>query len=489
MKRGVIVLSVIISLVLSTITPFFIEASTYDIDYDYFNIPIWQISAYEYFINHGFKNFTFSNNQNKAETQSIGFDSTTLTTTYDLSSLVPRFTMEIPQHSLSTLFTQYMNNSNYDFRVYRGGNFLGYFAGFGVNGGLMYYSGTEARVTCQPTSADACYLKINDLDPTSSISYTLNITENVQYINTPSFIIEVTGSSSTSLSGLEGLLFSQHYFENNQIYSTGNINGTFTPYTSYNYLDGTFLSSGKTYVFSYMYDISQGGISSNTSDHVLDFFSNSSTSDISYSVSNTIYNGYRIFRYHIVNNGTSGIYFTFNDRALNNKTFSCIPLYYGLKEQMPDDIYSFLFNSRLEDVKTKQDTQITNQETQITNQETIITRLGTIITNITTGGSKEQSSANTADSVNSSSNQVFNNAHQQEETALNNMNSNLESLNPGSANNSLFGNTKFIWSARWVKNQFENMTISNGASNAFGMLITFSLIIGVALTIVGKLRT
>lgn len=101
------------------------------------------------------------------------------------------------------------------------------------------------------------------------------------------------------------------------------------------------------------------------------------------------------------------------------------------------------------------------------------------------GSIPSNNSVNNAISTNNTAQSTF----VQEEQLINNqelaMQQNLDNLDISNKNNNLFGNSKFIASAQWVKTQFDWFT----NNNAFGYLITFSLVIGIALVIIGKLRS
>lgn len=103
---------------------------------------------------------------------------------------------------------------------------------------------------------------------------------------------------------------------------------------------------------------------------------------------------------------------------------------------------------------------------------------------IANGNNQSDQSVSDSDTTNQQAQQVF----QQEEQLVNNaeqdLKDNLDNLDIQNQNNNLFGNSKFVASAQWVKLQFDNLT----NNNAFGYMITFSLVIGLTLVIVGKLR-
>lgn len=103
---------------------------------------------------------------------------------------------------------------------------------------------------------------------------------------------------------------------------------------------------------------------------------------------------------------------------------------------------------------------------------------------ITNGNNTSNSSVNNADSTNQQASTTFQQEEQLVSNAENDLSTKLNNLDIQNQNNSLFGNSKFIASASWVKTQFDYFT----NNNAFGYLITFSLVIGIALVIIGKLR-
>lgn len=103
---------------------------------------------------------------------------------------------------------------------------------------------------------------------------------------------------------------------------------------------------------------------------------------------------------------------------------------------------------------------------------------------IALGNNQSNQSVSNSDTTNQLASDTFETEEQLINNAETDLNNNLNSLDIANQNNNLFGNSKFIASASWVKTQFDNLT----NNNAFGYMITFSLVIGIALVIVGKLR-
>lgn len=103
---------------------------------------------------------------------------------------------------------------------------------------------------------------------------------------------------------------------------------------------------------------------------------------------------------------------------------------------------------------------------------------------IANGNSSSNSSVSGADQINNQASSTFDQEEQLINNAENDLSNKLNNLNIQNQNNNLFGNSKFISSASWVKTQFDRLT----TNNAYGYLITFSLVIGISLVIIGKLR-
>lgn len=103
---------------------------------------------------------------------------------------------------------------------------------------------------------------------------------------------------------------------------------------------------------------------------------------------------------------------------------------------------------------------------------------------IANGNNQSNQSVSNSDTTNQLASDTFDTEEQLISNAETDLNNNLNTLDIANQNNNLFGNSKFIASASWVKTQFDNLT----NNNAFGYMITFSLVIGIALVIIGKLR-
>ena len=86
------------------------------------------------------------------------------------------------------------------------------------------------------------------------------------------------------------------------------------------------------------------------------------------------------------------------------------------------------------------------------------------------GNNQSQQSVNNASTTNTHASSTFAQEEQLINSAEQDLQTNLNALNIQNQNNNLFGNSKFVASAQWVKTQFDTLT----NNNAFGYMITFS---------------
>ena len=103
---------------------------------------------------------------------------------------------------------------------------------------------------------------------------------------------------------------------------------------------------------------------------------------------------------------------------------------------------------------------------------------------IANGTNQSNNTASNADNTN----QTLGNKVNQEEDLVSDaedtLSNDLNTLDITNKNNDLLFNQKFIKSAIWVRDRFNYMT----NNNAYGYMITFAMVIGLALVIIGKLR-
>lgn len=332
--------------------------------------------------------------------------------------------------------------------------------------------------------------------------------------NTNSTDITSRGTVSTNTGGITfqfgqsgGTTEHGAFYSSGKDYLKSNINflrGTYSNLNQYNYKYNSVVYSGEEFIIAFM--ISRSEI--NSSDLEPSIYM-SSGDPLSVQVTHQDLGGYRLYKYRVINDTANTKYFDIDFQYLNGKTFSVIPIAFQSKNRLNDYVYSFLYGNRyvpyIDEIESKQNkqitnqqtqitnqqTQITNQQTQITNQNTIITRLNTLITNLTTGNSnsqaKETNMNNQASNINTFDND-FNDMSSSYETlesnSLNDMTISLNSLDLNGSNY-IFRNNNFLNAINFVKSEFDYYV------NNFTMiknLISFSLMLGIALIILGKVR-
>ncbi len=175
-------------------------------------------------------------------------------------------------------------------------------------------------------------------------------------------------------------------------------------------------------------------------------------------------------QYHRMSNdyGAYGLYWFFipyvtglatcNFPGMNGNTMDIIPLYNGTLNGCPTEIRELL--------------NIDSKEVEA------IKNLSDVFVN---GNSSSQSIVNDASNKRSTLNSNINSIHNTDVIADNNFNSALNSIDTNINFNS---NTKFINAMTWISQQFTLLVIDT----PFEFLITFSLVLGIALTLLGKLR-
>lgn len=98
--------------------------------------------------------------------------------------------------------------------------------------------------------------------------------------------------------------------------------------------------------------------------------------------------------------------------------------------------------------------------------------------------SGDQGSIDSSNSLNTSTNTMntnFNSYFDMEDDFLTDMNDAMNDIDPTS---DLMVDSSFLSAASWVRDQFDALTLAN----PFGLVVTFTLILGLALLIVGKIR-
>lgn len=166
----------------------------------------------------------------------------------------------------------------------------------------------------------------------------------------------------------------------------------------------------------------------------------------------------RLYLFVIVS--TQGGSYHINLTDFNNVSGSIKPYYFGYKKYMTNDMSQFLFG----------------ESNALEVNDSITHDL------ISDGNIASQQSVINSDNANANLNQAFNNYDSYEQTFKNNFENAFSGIN---TNVSIFSNSNFLRSADWVRIQFNRFT--NG--NVFGYMLQFSLILGLALVVIGRMRS
>ena len=441
MKKGITkkILIVIISAFL-LVMPFSISAETY-ID----NISV--IGSYFHFLDHG-----LSYNMSADISGKIKDNPTTFS---------------IGARDLYLNYNE-IDTTKYNINVHNYSNnaLLGKFQAFEVSDGgvaytfIHYISTTGQKLTCQD-----CYISIDNY----------SLLDNISNPNAINF------SHTVNFDDLDAAI------ENKDFYSY--VSGTYTNlgrYTGNNYIYPNF-----HFIFAIPKNVYNGSAAS--VNNSIQFYTNSGSHSFTSTTRRESYGGFNI--YDITFNGQEG-WVTFDIGVLNGKSLSNVmPIWFGSKDTMSSDLYASLYgnielanNYLLNDISGRLAT--TNKLLTTNNQLTTTTNnlLTQIKTLFESGNAASQSSVNNADNSNSqleSSNDDF---IQQQNSLNNQMNNNLNNIN---TNFNLMENQGFVSTAAWVRRRFNDLTSSTliSGNNAFGLMINFALIMGLALTILGKIRS
>ena len=439
MKKGITkkILIVVVS-ALIIVMPFSIKAETFFTDYGI-------ISAFQYFTDRGQIAVVSSNTDNPLFAESL--------------------TGSIP--------LVYGSNDNYNFNVYNfNDSFIGKYIGYGsyrvgTEGsftGIIYESLQGNREGCQN-----CYLKLEDSNGVEIIQR--NVTFNFSN------------------------QFESSYLETNYnlyAYTSGTIK---TKQYDFRYANSSFSGKDQYLIFGFT-KANNPNVSGATMNNTIRFQGDDGdlTSTFSYSTQRKVFGGINFYVIKFNANNYNGWY-TIEVDWLNNKNIDIIPVFYGLGDTMSEYMYnSFVNNLLIDNNKLLKNIDITNTnidkstksiDNKMTVNNNLLTQLKTLFES---GNAGSQSSVNSADSSNSeleSSNNVF---IQQQNSFNNQMTNNLNNIN---TNFNLTENQGFVQTAAWFRARFNDLTSSNNiqGNNAFALMINFALIMGLALTILGKIRS
>lgn len=129
-------------------------------------------------------------------------------------------------------------------------------------------------------------------------------------------------------------------------------------------------------------------------------------------------------------------------------------------------------------------TPLLNLSTDFALQFNLDNRLLLDIEALNQGSQESQSAGDNIDNVSSSLDTASDQLHNFDTQYLNNMNTQMNNIDFTGDGVALINNGNFLSSANWVRTQFNRMT----SNNVFGTMIYFSLVLGLSLLVLGKLR-
>lgn len=322
-----------------------------------------------------------------------------------------------------------------------------------------------------------------------------------QYVANGSFDISYTTTESNNLSLL---------------HEAPIMKGIITQPSSYSTADRVYLTKDNTFYFAFWINGNISGVNGN----MTLYYSDGSTETVT--CQNVgIFTGQMIARYEITNTNASK-WATISIPYLDGKEYQISPIYYGKAYGITDEIAQMIgydsqtitaikqvgsdiedelviinntlttTNSRLSTINSSISNMNTNIGSKIdstnskldtlhSDMETNNSRLDTIRSYLSNGTSATQSAV----SSNSTSNQQFNSSSSQyitaESGAIEDMESGLQDINTSP---DLLSSSKFIQSANWVTNQFNRLV----TGTPFELVITFALVLGIALVFIGKVK-
>lgn len=169
--------------------------------------------------------------------------------------------------------------------------------------------------------------------------------------------------------------------------------------------------------------------------------------------------GYDLIHYELYSDRSTGDFVCMNFNQYNNKTLNFIPIYFGNKSDIPNDAYLFLYHEQRPYIVT----------------DNLLNNL------IENGNNTSQSTGNDLNTVSDELNTGVSNLQSVNETLENDMSTALQNVD---TNSLLMQSQNFIKSMNWVKLRFNTMF----NNNPLGWYIQISLIIGIAIFMIGRYR-
>lgn len=287
--------------------------------------------------------------------------------------------------------------------------------------------------------------------------------------------------------------------------------GTVTQPTAYSTADRIFCSNGVEYLHAFWINANISGSNGTMTLH------GANGTDTTVSIANTGFtDDGGIFYFRWTGNGQWN---TLDIPYLNGKSYQISPIYLGRATNAGDDILQRLnitdktvtainnasdaitddlvvingtltttnarlntINSSIGNMNTNLGNKIDNANTNLGNKiDTTNDKLETIRSYMTNGTSNTESAVSNNAASNSNFNTASNNYIQRENSAVQDMETGLNAI---STTPDLLSSSKFVSSANWVTNQFNRIV----TGTPFELVITFALVLGIALVFIGKVK-
>lgn len=156
------------------------------------------------------------------------------------------------------------------------------------------------------------------------------------------------------------------------------------------------------------------------------------------------------------------------------------PIYFGLTTYIPDDLYNWLYGNRYVPILQQIDSDLNDFSTQNHEDLTQIDSDLNSLASYLQGGTSANQSAQNVNSSASSTDTATNQLHTVEQTQIDQFTTSLNSV-PSSS--SLLTTDGFLNGASYVRDMFDMVAVGQ-----FRGLLSFTLIIGFALLMIGKVR-
>lgn len=160
--------------------------------------------------------------------------------------------------------------------------------------------------------------------------------------------------------------------------------------------------------------------------------------------------------------GSVDLGWTNNNATANGSNYNTIlPIYYGSKYTMPEDVYYYIFNAAKPNLSYD----------------------ATTYDLLENGNSDTQDTIDSFNDTTSDLTSITSDLHNFESGLNNDLTTQMNQID-FNASGSIISNNNFLLTSNWVRTQYNRM-ITN---NPFGSMISFSLVIGISLLVIGKLR-